>query len=110
MDRLNHYRQSISKFLSKYVNVWQEEGIETQLIIDSERDHYLLLRVGWNDNERINYAVFQFDIKDGKIWVQENNTDIEIDKDLEEMGISKKEMVVGFHHPLMREYSDYANA
>jgi XisI protein len=110
MDRLNHYRQSISKFLSKYVNVWQEEGIETQLIIDSERDHYLLLRVGWEGGQRINYAVFQFDIKDGKIWIQENNTDVEIDKDLEDMGISKKEIVVGFHHPVMREYSDYATA
>jgi XisI protein len=108
MDRLNHYRQSISKFLSRYVNVWQEEGIETQLIIDSERDHYLLLRVGWEGDQRINYAVFQFDIKDGKIWIQENNTDVEIDKDFEEMGISKKEIVVGFHHPVMREYSDFA--
>ncbi len=108
MDRLEHYRQSIRNFLTKYANVWQEEGIETQLITDSERDHYLLLRVGWEGDKRINYAVFQFDIKDGKIWVQENNTDVEIDKDLEEMGISKKEIVVGFHHPSMREYSDYA--
>ncbi len=110
MDRLTHYRQSIRNFLNKYVNIWQEEGIETQLIIDSERDHYLLLRVGWEGDKRINYAVFQFDIKDDKIWVQENNTDIEIDKELEEMGISKKEIVVGFHHPLMREYSDFAVA
>ncbi len=110
MDRLNHYRQSISKFLSKYINAWQEEGIETQLIMDLERDHYLLMRVGWDGEKRINHAVFQFDIKDGKIWIQENNTDIEIDKDLEEMGISKKEIVVGFHHPLLREHSDYATA
>ncbi len=110
MDRLNHYRRSISNFLSKYVDAWQEEGVETQLIIDSERDHYLLLRVGWEKGKRINYAVFQFDIKDEKIWIQENNTDVEVDKELEEMGISKKEIVVGFHHPSMREYSDYAIA
>jgi hypothetical protein len=110
MDRLNHYRQSINKFLDKYINVWQEEGIETQLIIDSVRDHYLLLKIGWEGNKRINYAVFQFDIKDGKIWIQENNTDVEIDKDFEDMGISKKEIVVGFHHPLMREYSDFSVA
>jgi hypothetical protein len=110
MDRLSHYRQSISVFLNKYLNAWQEEGIETQLIIDSEHDHYLLLRVGWEKDRRVNYAVFQFDIKDEKIWIQENNTDIEVDKELEEMGITKKEIVVGFHHPSMREYSDYAIA
>lgn len=110
MDRLNHYRKSIHDFLIKYVNVWQEQGIETQLIIDSERDHYLLVRIGWQGNTRINHPVFQFDIKDDKIWIQENNTDIEIDRDLEELGISKKELVIGFHHPSMREYSDYAIA
>jgi len=105
-----HYRQSIRQFLEKYVDTWREKDVETQLIIDSDRDHYLLLRVGWEGEKRINYSVFHFDIKDGKIWVQENNTDIELDKDLEEMGISKKEIVVGFHYPKMREYSDYATA
>ncbi len=110
MDRLEHYRQSIRIFLQQYVDFWQEEGVETQLVIDSERDHYLLLRVGWDGETRINHFVFHFDIKDGKIWVQENNTDVEIDKNFEEMGISKKEMVVGFHHPLMRENSEFAAA
>lgn len=110
MDRLEHYRQSIREFLDKYVDVWREKDVETQLVTDSERDHYLLLRVGWEGEKRINHPVFHFDIKDGKIWVQENNTDVELDKDLEEMGISKKEIVVGFHHPLMREHSNYATA
>jgi hypothetical protein len=76
--------------------------------LDSERDHYLLLRVVWDGDKRINHAVFQFDIKNEKIWIQANNTDIEVDIEFEEMGISQKEIVVGFHHPSMREYSDYA--
>ncbi len=33
-----------------------------------------------------------------------------VDEDLEEMGISKQEIVVGLHHPSMREYSDFAAA
>jgi hypothetical protein len=110
VDRLELYRQSICQFLNKYVGVWQDKDVETQLIIDSERDRYLLLRVGWEGERRINYPVFHFEIKDGKIWLQENNTDIEVDRELEEMGISKKEIVVGFHHPAMREYSDFATA
>jgi hypothetical protein len=43
----------------------------------------------------------------GSIMLYSN---IEVDQELEEMGISKKEIVVGFHHPSMREYSDYAIA
>jgi hypothetical protein len=110
MYRLNHYRQCIRDFLNRYSQLRQESGVENQIIFDIERDHYLLLKAGWNGDQRIYYPVLHFDIKDDKIWVQENTTDIEINKDLEDMGISKKEIVVGFHHPLMREHSDYAIA
>ena len=88
MDRLEHYRQSIRTFLEQYVDAWSGEGVETQLVIDTERDHYLLLRVGWDGEKRVNYPVFHFDIKDGKIWVQENTTDVEIDRDFADRGIT----------------------
>jgi hypothetical protein len=111
MDRLEHYRQSIKKLLKQYadsINKRPEPGVDVELVFDTENDRYLLLDVGWQETKRIHHCIFHFDIKDGKIWVQENNTDIEVDEELEEMGISKKELVVGFHHPSMREYSDYA--
>jgi XisI protein len=111
MDRLEHYRQSIKKLLKQYadsINKRPEPGVDVELVFDTENDRYLLLDVGWQETKRIHHCIFHFDIKDGKIWVQENNTDIEVDEELGEMGISKKELVVGFHHPSMREYSDYA--
>ena len=108
MDRLEHYRHCIGELLNRYAKCWNEEGIETQLIEDTTHDHYLLLKTGWDGEQRIYYSVFHFDIKDGKIWIQENNTDVEVDQELNDMGISNKEMVVGFHHPSMREYSDFA--
>jgi hypothetical protein len=111
MDRLEHYRQSIKKLLKQYadsINKQPEPGVDVELVFDTENDRYLLLDVGWQATKRIHHCIFHFDIKDGKIWIQENNTDIEVDEELEEMGISKKELVVGFHHPSMREYSDYA--
>jgi hypothetical protein len=80
----------------------------------SARDRYhdwvkeMLINADWDGDQRIYCPIFHFDIKDDKIWIQENTTDVEIDKDLEDMGISKKEIVAGFHHPSMREYSDYA--
>ncbi|NJK35338.1 MAG: XisI protein [Oscillatoriales cyanobacterium SM2_2_1] len=113
MDRLELYRQSVKTFLKQYadsINQHPEPGIEVELVFDDEHDRYLLLDVGWEGEKRVHHCIFHFDIKDGKIWLQENNTDIEVDENLEEMGISKKEIVVGFHHPSMREYSDYALA
>lgn len=108
MDRLEHYRESIKKFLKQYADSNQNADISVQLVFDTENDHYLLLDIGWQNSRRVHDCIFHFDIIDGKIWLQENNTDLEIDSYLEEMGISPKEIVVGFHPPYVRRYSDYA--
>ena len=111
MDRLENYRQSIKKLLTQYadsINKKPEPGVEVELVFDPENDRYLFLYVGGEEAKRIHNCIFYFDIKGDKIWLQENNTDIEVGEELEEMRISKKEFVVGFHHPSMREYSDYA--
>ncbi|MEM9215178.1 MAG: XisI protein [Cyanobacteria bacterium P01_F01_bin.150] len=71
---------------------------------------YMLFRTGWDGERRMHHCIFHFDIKAGKIWLQANNTDIEVDLELAKMGIAKDEIVVGFHHPSMREYSDFAIA
>ena len=113
MDRLELYRISIKAFLRQYADATAQHpdpDVEVELVFDTENDRYLLLDVGWDGKKRIHHCIFHFDIKDGKIWLQENNTDCEVDKDLEEMGISKQEIVVGFHHPSVREYSDFAVA
>ncbi len=111
MDRLAIHRKVVKSFLQDYADARRRQSdtvIET--VFDTENDRYLILDIGWEGSKRIHHCIFHFDIKDGKIWLQENNTDIEVDQELEEMGISKKEMVIGFHHPSMREYSDYAIA
>ena len=111
MDRLEHYRKCLETFLLEYADYGaKRSGLETQVILDTTNDHDLLFRTGWDNNRHIHACIFHFDIKDGKIWIQENNTDLEIDRDLEEMGISKKELIIGFHHPSMREHSEYAIA
>jgi hypothetical protein len=113
MDRLEHYRKSIKNFLQAYadsINKNPEPGVEIEIIIDDKNDRYLLLDVGWRGTHRIHHCIFHFDIKDDKIWLQENNTDRDVDKDLVQMGISPQEIVIGFHHPSMRKYSDFAVA
>jgi hypothetical protein len=95
--------------LRKYAeSMTGNSGIEVELIFDTENDHYLLLDIGWQKSHRVHDCIFHFDIKDDKIWLQENNTDLEVDEDFAEMGISNDEIVVGFHHPSMRKYSNYA--
>ena len=51
-----------------------------------------------------------FDIIDDKVWVQQNNTDWEVGDMLEERGVLKSDIVVGFLPPELRAYTKYAVA
>ncbi|MCK6693379.1 MAG: XisI protein [Thermoanaerobaculia bacterium] len=66
--------------------------------------------MGWENDQYIQYPVFHFDIRNGKVWIQVNNTDILIAEELMQRGIPKSDIVLGLQHPLMREESGFAVA
>ena len=49
-------------------------------------------------------------IKNGKIWVEEDSTDLCVVDDLLAAGISKSDIVLGFHHPSKRAFTEFAIA
>ena len=48
------------------------------------------------------------DIKGGKIWIQWNGTEDDIAAELVALGVPKHDIVLGFHTPLLRQYTEYA--
>ncbi|MEA5598757.1 element excision factor XisI family protein [Rivularia sp. UHCC 0363] len=50
------------------------------------------------------------EIIDGKIWVQRDDTEDGVTYDLEEAGILKDKIVLGFHPPNVRQHTGYAVA
>ena len=111
MDKLENYRSCIQSLLEKYAQSKPRNGdIENELFFDTIHDRYQLMRVGWNGLERIYYTVLHFDIKDGKIWLQCNATDIDIGRELIEMNIAKEDIVLGLHPPYKRPYTGYGVA
>ena len=48
------------------------------------------------------------DIKDGKIWLQHNGTEIDFAEELVKAGVLKQDIVVGFHSSFMRQFTEYA--
>lgn len=111
MDRIENYRKCVTELLNIYAKHKNAKGeIDSEVIIDKENDHYQLLRIGWIDDERVFGCMFHFDIKDGKIWIQHNASDIQIAKELETLGVSKLDIVLGFQPPYKRKYSGYGEA
>jgi hypothetical protein len=111
MDKLERYRICIQTLLEKYSQFQsRNEEVESALFFDPIRDHYQLMRVGWKGLERVYYTVLHFDIKDEKIWLQHNATDIDIGQELVEMGILKEDIVLGLHPSYKRPYTGYGVA
>lgn len=109
MASLTQYRETIQELLQNYAAFsYGDREIETELILDTTRDHYQLVHVGWQNERRVYGCILHLDIKDGKIWLQHNGTENDIAAELVEMGISKTDIVVGFHSPFKRQFTEYA--
>ncbi|MBV6625629.1 MAG: XisI protein [Rivularia sp. (in: Bacteria)] len=111
MDKIAKYRDCVIKLLTSYTSddVSNNE-VEVQLILDTERNHYQWMNVGWEELNRIYRCVMHFDIKDGKIWLQQNLTDLNPAEELVEMGVLREDIVLGLQAPYKRQYTDYGVA
>ncbi len=118
MDTLTHYRNTIQKNLKRYyetinsqtTNTSAETTISDRFILDEKRDQYLWLRCGWDGKKRVQHIVLYLQIQNEKIWVEEDSTDLAIVDDLLAAGIPKTDIILGFHHPSKRAFTEFAIA
>ncbi len=109
MDTLSYYRQQIQQLLQEYSQYVPTYGqYEMEQVIDSVHDHYELLTVGWDANERVHDCIVHLDIKDGKIWIQHDGTEEGIATRLVASGIPKEDIVLAFHSPYKRQFTGFA--
>ncbi|MEH2072301.1 MAG: XisI protein [Nostoc sp.] len=106
---VKQYRQIIQNLILERLHTqFYPEEIETQAILDTERDHYLLLHTGWRNNHRTHGCSIHLDIKDGKIWIQHDGTEVGITTLLLEQGVPREDIVLAFHSPYMRQFTEFA--
>jgi hypothetical protein len=111
MDKVAQYRKYVQMLLSQYAkDDVSGDVVEVQLIFDTERDHYQWMNVGWEQFNRVYRCIIHFDIKDGKIWLQQNLTNQNPAKELLEMGVPREDIVLGLQPPYKRPYTEYGAA
>lgn len=117
MDKLEQYRNVIKKILTEYyemtnAQVFQNSEFEVseRLAFDEIRDQYLWFRFGWEDKKQIQHIIIYLCIKNGKIWVEEDATNLCVVDDLLSAGIPQSDIVLGFHHPSKRGFTEFAIA
>jgi XisI protein len=111
MGKVEKYREYVQQLISNHANSDEDqEEVEVQLVMDTVRDHYQWMNVGWNGFKRVYNCYIHLDIKDGKIWVQQNWTEDDLAADLVEMGVPREDIVLGLQPPFKRPYTDYGVA
>ena len=111
MGTLSHYRKTICDVLSGHMVANYAVGeIEKEMVIDEKNDRYIVMMIGWEGPRRVHGALLHVDIIDGKIWIHRDGTEDGIAGELEEAGVPKSDIVLGFHEPDVRPYTGYAVA
>ncbi|NEO40206.1 MAG: XisI protein [Moorea sp. SIOASIH] len=110
MDRLKRYREIVQEVLTEYHQINEKSGSTTEsaLAFDQLQDQYLLLLMGWWKDERIKSVMIHIRFKDDKIWIEEDWTEDGVATDLLQKGIPPEEIVLAFHPPHLRQYTEFA--
>lgn len=112
MDQVKQYKKIVRELVEEVGSMGDlsDKSIDTQLITDDEHGHYLLYFNGWRDAESRTYGCFlHLDVtEDGKVWLQYDGTDLIIAQLLQEKGIPKEDIVLGFQAPYKRPLLDHA--
>jgi hypothetical protein len=108
---LEQYRTIIRRLIEDYAKIPPSHGeIEAETVIDTEKDHYELLYVGWDEQRRVHGIVIHIDIRDGKVWIQHDGTDAVIAEELVAAGIPRDAIVLGFRPAYVRQHTGFATA
>ena len=107
MERLN-YTEAIEKILNRFCDMVVREGTEVKIIRYRESGNYLVILAGWNDGSRVYGISVHIELKNDKIWIQQDRTDTGIAQELVEFGVPKTDIVLAFKSPFTRKFTEYA--
>ena len=107
MDKLN-YHELVQKILKSHVGNCLNNNTEVHLIFDKDRDRYQVLHIGWEGLIRVFGCIIYVEIKDGKIWIERDGTEIGVANELVEAGVPKQDIILAFHAPYKRKFTEFA--
>lgn len=111
MDTRLNYPETVKKILTNFAETYTKSGgCPLKVLFDDTRKSYMVLHMGWHGNKYVHNATVHIEIDDDKIWIQNDHTEDGIAENLMECGIPKDKIVLGFRHPKVRQYTEFAAA
>ena len=114
MEKLTLYQDAIIQFMRRYLAETgqgiYDDDVKRRVLIDRDNNSFQLLSTGWRGEHYLFGPIFHFDLINGKIWIQCNNTEREIVDELMADGVDRQDIVLGFVPPYARPFSGFATA
>jgi hypothetical protein len=109
MDTRLIYQQLIKTILQEHANNRNTipDGYHSQLLFDDDRGSYLVLDIGWNEAKYLHATPIHINLIGDKIWIQYDDTEEGVATDLLAAGIPNEDIVLGFRHPNVRQYTEF---
>lgn len=109
MDRTDEYRLIVRRILDEVAQMMPSTpDVTTELICDDRNGHYQLGQVGWQSQERVDDIYLHLDVSDSKVFIQHDGTNLRLADRLMREGIPRDRIVLAFHRPDLRIYTDFA--
>lgn len=110
MDTRIKYQQVIKKVLQDCVEYRRTlpDEYTSQALFDDERDQYLIIDYGWQGDRYLHATPLHISLIENKIWIQYDDTEAGIATELIAAGVPASDIVLGFRHPRIRKYTDFA--
>lgn len=111
-EKIARYQEVLLSILEQEADTFPlQPELEDQIIADTVRNHFQLVRTGWVKGSRIHEVLLQFDIKpSGKIWIQANLTELHVEDELMKRRVPASDIVLGVQPPEYRQFTSFAMA
>jgi len=112
MDKLIHYRALVTKILKEHARLTHtpQKGVDAHTIFDVENNRFMMFRVGWRERKRVTTPYIYVHFKNDKIWIEEDWTEDGIATELLYENIPREDIVLAFHSPEKRPFTEFATA
>ncbi|MDY6990985.1 MAG: XisI protein [Cyanobacteriota bacterium] len=111
MGKLIYYQNIIKQILTNYQTISaqvSDPDIDEVLMFDDQTSQYLWFNIGWKNDRRIKAISVYIRIKNEKIYVEEDWTESGIANELLRENVPKEDIVLAFHDPETRKFTEFA--
>jgi XisI protein len=114
MDKSTKYIKILKEIFDEYQSLMKrassniDQKVSPIFIVDELQGIFAWLDFGWTKQGRTKSINVFVRLKEGKIHIEEDWTEEGIGTILLERGVSPKDIVIEFHPPEMRQYTEFA--